>query len=80
MGRQELSKETGAGCVGSVLHSFVIVIHLFMVLSVYHAQSETKHHIFKESENNFKNLLMRKVTGEVLALDAERRKGLMPMY
>ena len=43
-------------------------------------KQETKHHIFKGAENNFKNLLMRKITGEVMVLDAERRKQLMPTY
>ena len=43
-------------------------------------KQETKHHIFKGAENNFKNLLMRKITGEVLVLDAERRMWLMPIY
>lgn len=37
------------------------------------------HHMFKEVENNFKNLLMKDITGEIwLKLDAERRKELMP--
>jgi len=43
-------------------------------------KQETKHNIFKGAENNFKNLLMRKITGKVMVLDAERRKRLMPMY
>lgn len=83
MGNGKTVTEQGAGsrlcwvCVTFICHCHSSV-HGFECLPC--TKQQTKHHIFKESENNFKNLLMRKITGEVLALDAERRKGLMPVY
>lgn len=83
MGNRKTVAEQGDGsrlcwvCVTFICHCHSFVHGLGCLLCT---EQETKHHIFKGAENNFKNLLMRTITGEVLVLDAERRKGLMPTY